>query len=131
MMRAAEPTSAAPLAEAAELDITSALASTRSGALLDPRTENEQLHNLAATLPEIFGTLDPGCLQRVAERIGAASASHDLSEVLLLSESGLHVMQPISTRPHVALLAVSPATNSIGLVLSRVRIRAAELEGEK
>jgi hypothetical protein len=113
---------------AEQLGISSALASTQSGSLLEPRGAPQQLQDLAATLPEIFGTLDQECLRRVAERVGAASASQQLSEVLLFSDSCLHVMQPLLGRPGVALLAVSPATSSVGLVLSQVRARAAELE---
>ncbi|HKY39381.1 MAG TPA: hypothetical protein VJN18_25760 [Polyangiaceae bacterium] len=131
MSRPAERVSALPVDEPDELGITSALASTRSGTLLEPHLASEHLCSLAATLPEVFGTLDPELLQRIAERIGVDASSHELNEVLLLSESRVHVMQPLAGRPNVALLAISPATGSIGLLLSRVRARTAELEEEK
>lgn len=114
-------------------ELACAVASMRSGALLQS-TELEDipahLEELAAILPEIFGTVETGCLERVASRLGAETGREVFAEVLLLSESSVHVIQPLLARPGEALLASAPATRAVGLVLSQVHARAAELERE-
>lgn len=118
----------------AELDLACSAASMRTGALLDDVPEPAQraeLEGLAATLPELYGTVDPRWLQRISERLeGDHRGSQELSEILLLSEQRLHVIAPLARRPGVALLAVSSAVGKIGLVLSAVHARAAALEEE-
>ncbi len=115
------------------LDISYALASIRTGSLLDCAEQAEalpQLSDLAATLPELFGTFDPSCLDRISERLGGESGATSFGEILLISPLHTHVIQPLTARPDVALLAVSPGTSSIGLVLSAVRARVDTLEAE-
>lgn len=96
-------------------------ASMTSGLLLgeppDPEFR-ERLEHLAATLPELYGTIDPSCLDRVTERTGNRGAANGFNELLLLSEDYVHLIQPLASRPGVALLAVGSALGSIGLIVS-------------
>ena len=108
-------------------------ASLRRGVLLPGERQAEtppELEELAATLPEVFGTADAGCLERIAQRLGAEEGGGSFAEVLFLSDSRVHVIQPLERREGEALLAVSPSGRSVGLVLSQVHARAAELEEE-
>ncbi len=107
------------------------VASVRTGAVLqegESEPNPEQLQELAATLPEIFGTVELGSLQRIASRLGVEGNAEVLAEVLLLSESRVHVIQPLRGREGEALLASAPASRSVGLILSQVHARAALLE---
>jgi hypothetical protein len=116
-----------------DVDVVCATASMRSGALLGEALRgaaSEELENLAATLPEIFSTVEPGCLERVAGRLGDASLGAAAPEVLLLSDRRLHVIQPLRRRPDMALLAVGDASVSIGLVLSKAHAWVAALDEE-
>jgi len=113
--------------------LTSVVASLKSGALLpdgEALEARQQLADLAATLPEIYGTVDVGCLQRVAERLGTAASGVILGELVLLSETRVHVIEPLGRKPGYALLAVGPSSRSVGLVLSQVHARVHELEQE-
>jgi hypothetical protein len=106
------------------------LASLRTGAMLESEGEDvAELEGLAATLPEIYGTIDTACLERIARRLGADAASDSLAEVLLLSPTRVRVTQPLEQRPGAALVADGPAGSSVGLVLSLVHARLEELEG--
>jgi len=119
--------------ESNPLDLVCAPASLRTGALLDAATSErvrERLQGLAATLPDLFGTLEPTCLDRIAERLGGEAGDATFGEILLLSDKSLHVIQPLPGRPGVALVAECPASSSIGLVLSAIRARVAELGAE-
>jgi hypothetical protein len=113
-------------------ELESIVASLRTGAVLggDPSAAAGPLAELATTLPEIFGTSEADCLERVAFALGAEPDSASFAEVLLLSTGSVHVIQPLRGREGQALLATAPAGSSIGLVLSQVHARAAELEGE-
>jgi hypothetical protein len=116
------------------LDVAWAVACMRTGVLLGEGGDGAptaQLENLAATLPEVFGTADPSWLGRIAARLDGGPDSRPFGEVLLLSENHVHVIQPLTKHPGVALLAVSPAANSVGLVLSRVHAQVAALEKEE
>ncbi len=115
-----------PMSGFAEVEF--ATASMRTGALLEDAGAHPKLEGLAATLPDLFGTVDTGCLDRIAERLGGAAGGHTFAEILVLSEQHVHVIQPLAERPGVAFLAVSPADSSVGLVLSAVRARVAALE---
>lgn len=115
------------------LDLVCAVASMTTGALLDDTSSDEQrerLEGLAATLPELFATIDAGCLERLSQRMGGDDHTQTFSEILMLSENHLHLIQPLTRRPGVALLAVCSAASSIGLALSMMRARVAVLEGE-
>jgi len=114
------------------LDLVCASASMRTGALLEealPEPVRERLEGLAATLPDLFGTLDPTCLDRIAERLGGEPGDATFTEILLLSDKSLHVIQPLAGQPGVALVAECPATTSIGLILSAIRTRVMDSEG--
>ena len=118
--------------EANPLDLVCAQASMKSGALLDRHLSEgvrERLEGLAATLPDLFGTLDPTCLVRIAERLGGEPGEATFGEILLLSDRSLHVIQPLTSQPGVALVAECPATSSIGMVLSAIRARIVSMEG--
>lgn len=114
------------------LDLVCAPASMKTGALLDQTLSErirERLEGLAATLPDLFGTLDPTCLDRIAERLGGVPGDSTFGEILLLSDKSLHVIQPLAGQPGVALVAECPASSSIGLVLSAIRARVVDMEG--
>jgi hypothetical protein len=103
----------------------------RTGALLEqalPEPVRGRLEGLAATLPDLFGTLDPTCLDRIAERLGGEPGDATFTEILLLSDKSLHVIQPLAGQPGVALVAECPASTSIGLVLSAIRSRVVDSE---
>lgn len=117
----------------ADVDVVCATASMRTGALVGEALRgamNEELENLAATLPEIFSTVEPGCLERIASRLGDESLGAAAAEVLLLSDRRLHVIQPLRRQPEIALLAVGDASVSIGLVLSKAHAWVAALDEE-
>ena len=125
------PGQAAAGAQSNPLDLVCASASMRTGALLDDSVSDhvrERLEGLAATLPDLFGTLDPSCLDRIAERMGGEPGDANFNEILLLSDKSLHIIQPLLAQPGVALVAECPATSSIGLVLSAIRTRVVDLE---
>lgn len=109
------------------------VASLRTGELLrahDPTAQPEQLIDLAATLPEIFSSGDSGCLERIATHLGAEKSAECFTEVLFLSDSHVHVIQPLVARVGEALVATSPAGRSVGLVLSQAHAQVAKLEAE-
>ena len=118
------------------LDISYALANVRNGALLEPATPGpsgtldevaEQMEGLAAALPDLLGTVDPSCLDRICSRMGGEDTGASFGEILLISPKHTHVIHLLPGRPGVALLAMSPATGSIGLILSAVRARIDQL----
>jgi len=114
------------------LDVTYSLASMRDGRLLQEgcdETALALLEGLGATLPDLFGTVDPNCLDRISARLGETRGAA-LGEIVLLSAGRVHVVQPLLGRAGIALLATSSATGSIGLLLSAVRERAKDLESE-
>ena len=107
------------------------LASLRTGAIVEAQDEGDvELEALAATLPEIYGTIDTACLERIARRLGAEAGSDPLAEVLLLSPTRIRVTQPVKGLPDTALVADGPAELSVGLMLSRGHARLKELEGK-
>lgn len=116
----------------AALPISYALAAMHTGELLDELPVGRmraELEGMAATLPDLFGTLDPNCLERISERLGSHAAHRGgFDEILVLSAACVHVIQPLTARAGVALLAVSPALGSVGLILSAVHSYAAALE---
>ena len=116
------------------LELRSAIARLHDGKLEQaPQdlADREELEHLAATLPELFGTLELGCLSRIAQRLGVESDGDELLEVLLLSESRVQVLRPLCSHPELALVAASGAVGNIGLVLSRVHSQIASLEAKK
>jgi hypothetical protein len=113
------------------LELVCCTASMHSGLLLEDCPQpvaRERLGELAATLPELFGTLDPSCLDRISEGLGDHAKGQTFAEIVLLSDQYLHVIQPLRARLGVALLAVSPCGVSVGLVLSEFHARVAALE---
>ncbi len=113
------------------LEIAYAVATIRTGRLVGETAANELgalLEDLAATLPDLFGTVDPSCLERLSDRSGGADGAGTFAEILVISPKHTHVIQRLAQRPGMALLAVSPASGSIGLVLSAVRNQSELLE---
>ncbi|RYZ07772.1 MAG: hypothetical protein EOO73_10595 [Myxococcales bacterium] len=109
------------------------VASTRTGVVLHDLNGDSPsaiLQDLAATLPEILSSLEGGSLERVGALLDPECPTEGFSEVLLLSTSYVHVIHPLAGRPSEALLANAPAGRSVGLVLSQVHARTAELERE-
>ena len=97
-------------ADAGPLNVTWAIACMRTGVLLGESGQSpptEQLENLAATLPEVFGTVDSSWLERIAARLDDEPGRQPFGEVLLLSETQVHVIQPLTKHPGVALLAMT------------------------
>ena len=134
MRRSAAPRAPSDPRALKPIAVSYALASIRSGELLaEPLTEGPggttaQLEGLAATLPDLFGTVDPSCLERISVRLGGdGERGQTFAEILLISPKHTHVILPLPDRPGVALLAVSPATGKIGLVLSAVRAHVDQL----
>ena len=120
--------------DAGSPNVTWAVACMRTGVLLgQPNSaySTEQIENLAATLPEVFGGVDQGWLERIAEQLESEPGEHPFGEVLLLSDNHVHVIQPLTKHRGVALLAVSSAANAVGLVLSQVHAQVAALEREE
>jgi hypothetical protein len=114
-------------------DLEWAVASALTGAVLrgaDQSSAAAELEELAATLPEIFATTETDALERAASKLGGEPGSADFAEVLLLSTSRVHVIQPLRGRAPQVLLASAPAGSSVGLILSQVHARAAALERE-
>jgi hypothetical protein len=111
------------------LDVAMATASLGSGLILTAPAEPdglEQLQDLAATAPEIFGTLELGCLSRIAERLGIETENDELIELVLLSGTRVQVIHALTESPELALVAVSRSVGKIGLVLSQVHARVNE-----
>jgi len=108
------------------------LASVRSGYVLREVEGGvpDQLRELAAALPELLLSLESGSLERVAAQLDPEGGTESFSEILLLSQSHVHVIQPLASRRGEALVATAPAGRSVGLVLSQVHARAEELETE-
>jgi hypothetical protein len=108
------------------------LASVRSGYVVREAEGGvpELLRDLAAALPEMLLSLESGFLERVAAQLDPEGGTEGFSEVLLLSHSHVHVIQPLASRRGEALVATAPAGRSVGLVLSQVHARADELESE-
>jgi hypothetical protein len=116
-----------------EIDVAFAVGSLQSGGLVGPPSDPahaDSLEALAATLPEIFGTVDPACLDRIAARLCGEVSGQGFAEVLLISESQVQVVRPLARGQNSALVALSSATHKIGLVLSQVHARASSLEDE-
>ena len=120
--------------DASAPNFTWAVGCMRTGVLLGPPSSaapRPQIENLAATLPEVFGTVDAAWLERIAAQLETEPDEHRFGEVLLLSDQHVHVIQPLKHHPGVALLAVSSASNAVGLVLSQVHAQVAALEREE
>lgn len=108
------------------------LASSRDGRVVRELNEDGALpllHELAAILPEVLGSMESSSLSRVAALLDPGG-SDAIAEVLLLSESHVHVISPLPDRGDQALLAIAPGARSVGLVLSQVHARAVELGSE-
>lgn len=117
-------------ADGSPADLAWGVGCMRTGVLLGDAEQAptaEQLRGLAAALPAVFDVGGPTWLERIASHLDAESEGK-LGEVLLLSDRHVHVVEPLKNHPGVALLAVSPAGTSVGLVLSQVRAQIARLE---
>jgi hypothetical protein len=126
-------TGSASTDERASVDLVDALASMHTGALVEcdaTGPERQRLEDFAAIIPSLFRAHDLAPLGEVLSRLGSEGQGTSLREVLIVSAEHVHVMKPLSDGRGVALLATSPATNNVGLVLSAVHRRTAELEGE-
>jgi hypothetical protein len=97
-----------------EIDVAFAVGSLQSGGLVGPPSDPahaDSLEALAATLPEIFGTVDPACLDRIAARLCGEVSGQGFAEVLLISESQVQVVRPLARGQNSALVALSSATH--------------------
>jgi hypothetical protein len=109
-------------------DVLIGTASLSSGVLVNGPVEpalREQLYEVAVTVPEIFGTLELGCLSRIAQRLNIETDGDELVELLLLSDERVQVIRPLTESPELALVAVSREVGKMGLVLSQVHAHAA------
>jgi len=123
----------APSGTRLRADYSYGVASMRTGALDDESVAGparERLMDLAATLPEVFGTADGTRLGRLWERLGGEEGRTSFREVVIISREHVHVIEPLVKRPHSALLTVTSMSSSLGLVLSTVHAKLVEFEGE-
>jgi hypothetical protein len=88
-----------------------------------------RLEALASTLPELFGTEEAPLLSRLREQLGGEVGRRSVQEIVILSKDHVHVIEPLPKDPGVALLVVTSAAGSLGLVLSRVHAKLSEIEG--
>lgn len=119
--------------ERASVDLVHALASMHTGTIIEcdaTGAERQRLEDFAAVIPSLFRAHDLAPLGEVLSRLGSEERGTSLREVLIVSGERVHVMKPLPDGRGLALLATSAATNNVGLVLSAVHRRAAELEGE-
>ena len=114
-------------------DYSYGLASLRTG-VLDESTisgpHHDRLESLAATLPELF---DAGSAPRLAhlwERLGGEAGRKVFREIVIASRDHVHVLEPLAKRPDKALVMVTFESSGLGIVLSTVHSKIAELEGE-
>jgi hypothetical protein len=119
--------------DALETSAVYGLASVRSGRLLpssfgddaDPR-----LRSLAEAIPDLFSSALTSSWQPLWSRLGSSANGPFFRELMFVSAGYVHVIQPLGSEDDVALLAVSPLTGSVGLVLSAVRAKVLELARE-
>ena len=115
------------------VDVVRAIASMRTGMLIECEVHGaalRQLEDLAAIVPSVLGTNDLSPFDKVLGRLAGESSEPSLREVLMVSAEHVHVMRPLARKSGFALLAISPNSNSVGLVLSLVRQWALEIEAE-
>jgi hypothetical protein len=107
------------------------VASVRSGQLLDAHCAHPQAEpivELAATLPEVFQTLDTSCVERLALKLGEQPGSTAFVELVLLGTDSVRIVRALTTEVDTAFVAVGSTKIPIGLVLSEVHHRVARLE---
>lgn len=107
-----------------------ALACLRTGVVLELFGEADgelDVDALAAVLPQLFGSVSAADWSALFERLGAGDESGG-NDVILLGENAVHVVQRLARPPDTALVAVASGTTNVGLVMSLVRKKAAELE---
>lgn len=110
-----------------------ALASVHSGLVIQRGQDDhvsQEVAELAAVLPEVYGTSDSGLLERISARLGVEETGAACAEVLLLSYDRAYVLRPLARRPGQALVATSPGGSRLGLLLSQVHARASALDEE-
>jgi hypothetical protein len=88
----------------------------------------ERLESLAMTVPDLCANHDSSTLERFWEQVGSEGRASAFNEIVLLSPEYVHVIQPLTKRPSLVLLVIGSAQMSIGLILSAVRAKVAELE---
>ncbi|HET9932470.1 MAG TPA: hypothetical protein VFQ35_17330 [Polyangiaceae bacterium] len=107
-----------------------ALACLRTGIVLDLFGANGQeveAGQFAAILPELFGASPSADWAAIFERLGAEDGP-GFQDIVLLGDDAVHVVQRLVAPAGTALIGVASGTNNVGLVVSLVRKKAAELE---
>ncbi len=88
----------------------------------DPRTDG-----LAAAASELLRTGSSPDWRLLFGRLGTQVASDQLREVILMSPDNVYIVERLSDRPDVALVAVSVGVANLGEALSGIRTRLARL----
>ena len=107
-----------------------ALACLRTGIVLELFSANGQdldAEHLAAILPQLFGSAAGADFRAIFERLGADGGTA-FQDIVLTGDNSVHVVQRLSTPADTALIGVAGGTSNVGLVVSLVRKKAAELE---
>jgi hypothetical protein len=94
---------------------------------LDEEPASPRLGGLSAHAPELFGeaVVDWPAL---FTRLGSPAPGEGFRELVLVSAGHVYVIERLEKQPHVALAAVGLAGEGLGLVLSSVHGKLAELD---
>jgi hypothetical protein len=106
-----------------------ALVCLKTGMILesfDQASRNPALQDFAAALPEIFGAAGSANFGAMFARVGS-EGSETFREVVLVSSGHVRVMERVVDQPGVALVAVAPRTQPLGLVLAGLRHKLLQL----
>ncbi|MGC4092769.1 MAG: hypothetical protein QM756_33780 [Polyangiaceae bacterium] len=106
-----------------------AVACLRTGIVLELLGPGDQMldaEQLAAILPQLFNApaTDWGA---IFSRLGA-EAGDAFQDIVLVTDARVHVVQRLREPAETALIAVAEGTTNVGLVLSSVRAKVAEIE---
>jgi hypothetical protein len=111
-----------------DADVSYALVCLKTGVVLESFQAGAaiaRLQDLASAAPELFRASD---FRALFARLGSELKSDSFQEVVFMSQRCEHVVQRLSKREDVALLAVSVDAKKLGLMLSGVRARMLALE---
>lgn len=114
-----------------DADISYALVCLKTGAMLeslDPAAPTARMQDLASATPELFQAGAPADFGAFFTRLGSEQKRTSFQEIVFMSAQNAHVVQRLSHRPDVALVAVSVDAKKLGLMLSGVRARMLRLE---
>jgi hypothetical protein len=114
-----------------DADISFALVCLKTGVVLESLhagTPIARMQDLAAAAPELFRSGAGMDLGALFTRLGSELRIDSFQEIVFMSRRTAHVVQRLTRRPDVALLAVSVDAKKLGLLLAGVRARLSALE---